>query len=267
MGEFDDEELKITSGGLYDNKAYDVIKLFFEEHKDKVFFGRQIEVIHEQQFYHWVSNRSLRKLAEDGIIKREQRVLKTGGIVMIYWHNSLRYYKRPAQNTVGIVESYSKDIIGSSIGAHGEFLVIEGFAKLQFLLKGRNTSGYNGTKWTATAHNLDLIIEKDGIAYGVEVKNTLGYIDKEEYEIKMKMCKHLGIRPVFAARMLPVIWNYEIYKAGGFALIMKYLMYPEYLQDLAATMKNELFLPVDTPKSLYDGTLNRFNNWHLKNVK
>ena len=49
-------------------------------------------------------------------------------------------------------------------------------------------------------------------------------------------------------------------------LILKYLLYPEYFDDLILVMKNELRLPVDSPKSLYEGTMKRFENWHDRMV-
>ena len=47
-------------------------------------------------------------------------------------------------------------------------------------MAGRNTRTYEGRTWTDTAHDLDFIFERDGAAYGVEVKNTLGYMEHKE---------------------------------------------------------------------------------------
>src|SRR5215831_16443978 len=35
---------------------------------------------------------------------------------------------------------------------------------------------------------------------GVEVKNTLGYMDRIESRQKIRLCTHLNLRPVFAVR-------------------------------------------------------------------
>jgi hypothetical protein len=63
---------------------------------------------------------------------------------------------------------------------------LEGFARHEFVMKGRNTQSYGGKDWTKSGHNLDFIFGRDDIAYGVEVKNTLGYMEQEELRTKMK---------------------------------------------------------------------------------
>ncbi len=70
------------------------------------------------------------------------------------------------------------------MGLHGEFMVLEGFARCQFVMRGRNTREFAGKSWSESGHNLDFIFERDGRAYGIEVKNTLGYMDYEEFQIK-----------------------------------------------------------------------------------
>jgi hypothetical protein len=81
------------------------------------------------------------------------------------------------------------------------------------------------------------------------------------------MCKHLDLRPVFVARMLPKGWIKEIVDEGGFALILKYQLYPWTHKELASQVAMELGLPVDAPKALEDGTMKRFMRWHRKSLR
>jgi hypothetical protein len=67
--------------------------------------------------------------------------------------------------------------------------------------------------------------------------------------------------------MLPKNWINQLVEAGGFALILKYQLYPEILIETVKAMRNFLQLPVDCPNSLKDGTIQRFVNWHEKHVK
>jgi hypothetical protein len=127
---------------------------------------------------------------------------------------------------------------------------------------GRNAQVFDDRVWTQTAHDLDFIFERDEIAYGVEVKNTLGYMEHDEPLTKIDLCDELEIRPVFAVRMLPKSWVKEINDAGGFALILKHQLYPWSHSALAAEVKKELGLPVDSPRALWDGTIDRFSRWH-----
>jgi hypothetical protein len=89
--------------------------------------------------------------------------------------------------------------------------------------------------------------------YGVEVKNTLGYMDYEEFQTKIRLCQFLGVRPVFAVRMLPRTWIRELIAVGGFALVLRYQLYPWTHRELARRVARELGLPVDAPRSLADG--------------
>jgi hypothetical protein len=87
-------------------------------------------------------------------------------------------------------------------------MVLEGFARNELVMKGRNARSYGGKEWTRTGHNLDFIFERDDVAYGVEVKNTLGYMDQEALQTKIEMCKWLGIKPVFVDQAcVQIVWH------------------------------------------------------------
>lgn len=231
-----------------------------------MFFSRQLEVQHEDDYFHWITNRALRELRDSGRILGESRSLSTGSSINLLWHKGYRFYRRSASRVVALVEEYADPNIGGAVGLHGEFMVLEGFARSEFVMRGKNTREFSGKTWTETDHNLDFIFEKDGQGYGVEVKNTLGYMEYEELQTKVRLCQFLGIRPVFAARMLPRTWMNELITAGGFGLILKYQLYPWSHKELARRVANELGLPVDAPRALKEGTMNRFMAWHRKNL-
>lgn len=143
---------------------------------------------------------------------------------------------------------------------------MEGFARSQFIMRSRSVRSHGEKTWTETEHDLDFVFEKDNRTYGVEVKNTLRYIEYAEFTTKIRMCKALGVVPVFAARMLPKSWIYELGRAGGFALILKYQLYPWSHRELARRVRSELGLPVDAPRGLAEGTMARFLRWHAARV-
>lgn len=249
-----------------EERARDALERFFEQHRERVFFSRQVEVIHEAEWFHWVTNRALRDLMERHVIRGEVRPLETGGSVHLMWHRAYRYYRREAARVVGLVEEYADPNIGGALGLHGEAMVLEGFARKQFVMHGRNAQSFQDLAWTRTQHDVDFIFERDGVAYGVEVKNTLGYMQHEELRLKIELCRAIGVRPVFAVRMLPKSWIKEIVDAGGFALIIKYQLYPWAHRDLANRVREEFELPVDAPRALQDGTVQRFVRWHEQHV-
>lgn len=246
--------------------AREGLEQFFEANREAVFFSRQIEVKYEDRWYHWITNRALRSLIQDKLVKSETRPLATGGSVHLMWHRGHRYYRRDASNVVQLVEEYANPNIGGAVGLHGEHMVLEGFARRQFVMRGRHAKSLGARNWDKSAHDLDFIFERDSVGYGIEVKNTLGYMDYDELKVKVRMCSELGIKPVFAARMLPKSWIREIVDGGGFALIMKYQLYPLAHRELARRVSGQLGLPVDTPKALADGTMDRFVRWHERNL-
>ncbi len=221
---------------------------------------------HEDEFFHWISNRALKELIDGGRIHAEIRPLATGGSIKLLWHPSYRYYKRAAKRVIEIVEEYANPNIGAALGLHAEMLILEGFARNEFVMKGRDSRTYGNNKWTETEHDLDFIFVRDSVAYGVEVKNKLGYMDYDELKIKIRLCIKLGIKPLFVVRMIPGHWIYEISRAGGFALILKYQLYPWTHRELAKMVANELELPVDSPRALEQGTMDRFLRWHKENM-
>lgn len=247
-------------------EARDHLREFFNTNREQVFFSRQLEVLNENKYFHWITNRAVHDLAGEGLIRSESRGLRTGTSIKLVWHKGYRFYKRSARSLVSLVKEYSDPNIGAALGLHGEMMVLEGFARSQFMMASRNTREYHGKAWTRTEHDLDFIFERDGIAYGLEVKNTLGYMDRDEFLLKIRLCGSIGIRPVFVCRMLPKSWIHDLNRAGGFALILKYQLYPWAHRDLANRVKEGLGLPVGAPRYLEEGTMARFLNWHAKQM-
>jgi hypothetical protein len=180
----------------------------------------------------------------------------------LLWHRNFRYYKREAKRVASVVDEYANPNIGAALGLHGELMVLEAFARAEFVMRGRETRGFRNRSWSKSDHDLDFVFERDGIAYGVEVKNTLGYMNYDELLLKIELCKYLNLRPVFVVRMMPKSWMFELIEAGGFGLILKYQLYPWTHKELGRHVARELGLPIDSPRAIQDGTMTRFLKWH-----
>jgi hypothetical protein len=145
-------------------------------------------------------------------------------------------------------------------------MIVEAFARNQFLLVGRESKAYGESRWSKTEHDLDLIVERDGVGYGIEVKNTLSYMNEQELRVKLGLCEHIGVRPIFVVRMLPRTWANDIIVAGGYAMILGWQLYPRAQAELAKTIREELGLPVDSPTAVAQGTMEKLLAWHRRNV-
>lgn len=244
-------------------KARSRLLAHFIDHPTTVFYSRQLEVLFEDEFFHWVTNRALRGLIKEGHVLSEARRLDIGSEIKLVWIKSFRFYKRAATEVFELVNQYTSSATDGTLGMQGEHLVLAAFARNQYVLISEEASAYKGVQWTESGHDLDFLFEKDGVGYGVEVKNTLGYLDVDEFITKIRMCRHIGVKPVFAVRMLPRTWAQALVRAGGYAMIMKYQFYPWTHQGLSGDIRNKLMLPVDTPKRIEDGTMKRFESWVL----
>ncbi len=244
-----------------EDKARARLLAYFVDHPEEVFYSRQLEIMFEDEFFHWITNRALRRLVAESLVLSEARKLDIGSNIILVWHKSFRFYKRAAKQVYDLVNAYTTAAGDGTLGMQGEHLVLAAFARRQFVLRGEETNEFSGKKWTQTNQDLDFIFERDGIAYGIEVKNTLGYLDSDEFVAKIQMAQFLGIRPVFAVRALPKSWIDALWRCGGYAMVMRYQFYPWTHAHLATEIRTKLRLPIDTPKKIADGTMDRFEKW------
>lgn len=245
-----------------ERRAVEELRAFFEANQERVFSSRQIEIQFEDQYFHWITHRAVKVLADEGLVLIEGRTLASGAPINFVWHRRNRYTRRQVKEVQEIVERYSHPDFTAALGNTGELLVSDGFGRFGFVQRGRDTRAFRERAWTKSAHNLDFLVERDEVVYGVEVKNTLPYISDRELNIKLALCDHLGISPVFVVRAMPKIWIQEVARRGGFTLVLKYHLYPLSHRGFAMEVKEKLGLPVDAPKALHDGTMQRFVAWH-----
>ena len=166
--------------------------------------------------------------------------------------------KRRVMASARHVEKYSDVKHTRVAGRHLESLVKAQLKASQFEIVGEHSSEYAGRKWVETDHNLDFIAHKKGknLTIGVEVKNTLGIIPREEIDIKIDICKHLGIVPVFAVRWIKPHSNC-IHKQGGFSWMFKVQMFPLGYEKFVSDFSKRFSI---RGKSGNDGmSRNRFN--------
>lgn len=256
------------------DEAKVAIRRLFEEHADRVFYVRQLQVLLEDKFFHWITARALDELEEEGFVRAEMAPLMSrlhvGTLpgaetaIRLVWFRGNRYWRRRAETVRKLVAQFSSPEFGRALGRHGEQMFDAALPRAGFLPRARNVREYRGGSWTATAHDLDRVFERDGVAYGAEVKNTLDYITLDELRVKLRMCEVLGLKPLFIVRMAPKSYVEEVRRAGGFTLIFKFQLYPHGHGDLAERVRRELGLPVDCPAAVADGTVRRLLNRHLR---
>lgn len=236
----------------------------FNKWPQEVFYGRQIEVLFEDKFFHWITTRALGELKDSGTIVSTEMVLEGATRVRFYWSTRNRYWKRRSQAARKLILEYSAPSFCRGLGHHAETIFTAAFATVGFLPTAEKVRSYSGIQWDESGHDLDRVFERDGIAYGTEIKNSLDYISADELRTKVRMCRKFGIKPLFIVRMAPKSYIEEVRQAGGFTLIFKWQLYPYGHEDLARRIRERFRIPVDCPRAIERGTVERFLKWHLK---
>ena len=267
--EFYDYEEELQASNPRDNKI-DEAKLalmarFFTNDATAVYYGRQLEIALEKDYYHWITKKALNELVAEGKINFNEETLDYHK-AHFYYPRRHRYPRRQISRTINLIAEFSEPTFTHAVGYQGESLADAGFACTGFWIRQRKVKEVDGKKWDQTNHDLDRLIERDGIRYGVEIKNQLAYIEQREFQIKIEMCRFFGIRPFFIARMMPKSYIYDVVQAGGFALILGEQHYPLTAVDLMRRVRDQLNLPVAIIRELPDTTLSRFEKWHIKQL-
>jgi len=250
----------------YFEAAQAEIRDLYDEDKDSVFYLRQLQVKFEKKYFHWVTNNALLGLLKIGYLKDHRIEQLSGTSTRYFVHRSNRYPKRAIKELEDAIRSYSQDNVTRGCGHRAEDLFCKALALRGFMPSGPKINEYKGIRWAKTEHDLDFVFERDGIEYGCEIKNTLGYIDKEELDIKIEMCTSFNIRPLFIMRYAPKPYIKLIYENGGFALLFETQIYELGQVELVEKIKEVTGLPVICTKSIPDGIIDRFEKWHKTKV-
>lgn len=231
-----------------------------------VFYERQILILFEDQFFHWITAKALHELIEERLIQSEKLPLAENTEIRFYIAKGHRNWRRQAAAIRDIVLQFSTPAFGRALGHHGETMIDAALPRFGFLPVAKNVREYQGKKFPLSEHDLDRVFVRNGVAYGTEIKNRLDYIEKEELKIKLVMCQFFGIRPLFIMRMAPKSYLYEIFKASGYGMTLKWQLYPYGHLQFAKEVHQTLRLPVDSPAAIADATIQRFLDWHRKSL-
>jgi hypothetical protein len=251
-------------------RAMPMILEFFRERPTEVFYLRQVQAHFERPFYHWVTARAVKELVDVRAIKQEARPLQaTGeGQVNFLYYPTARYTRRLIQRKLDLIRAFSDESLGRACGRQAEILFSRTLMAKGFRLVEENARAYKGAVWTESGHDLDFIVERDGVGYGCEVKNRFEYIDPVEMRSKVRMCLRLGLRPLFIVRASPKSYIEEARLVGGFTKVFVARIFPFGHMSMVNAIRSELpGLPVDSPRDLPGSILDTFEGWHIRRLR
>lgn len=244
------------------------INEFFQqgEREKAVFYVMQLQVIFEQQFFHWITYKGIDELVDEGELCDEIRPLgeKPQPNVRFIFHPKCRSTKRLMTRKLNLIRRFSAEDVSRGCGRYAEILFSRALMMNRFTFISENAREYRGRQLDESSSDLDYIFERDGHAYGCEIKNRFGYISHRLLNLKMQICQHLGLTPLFILRMAPKSYIEEVRTAGpGFTLIFHTHIYTEGHRQLVEEIRQEFEgFPVDSPRDLPGSISNRFIRWH-----
>lgn len=231
--------------------------------QQKVVTDRELKVRLEREFFPWIIGRALNAMVKQGIIRRvgypgrrsrSKRIPESFFIL----------YGTNYEKISGILEAkrrVSRDVNSiltahAPAGAHAESLFEKAFLELNFEILKRDASEFRGRKVKARVKgkqlpDLDFIIEKDKVIYGVDIKNWIKYEYATRTEVKKKvsLALDLGVVPFIIARYVDKETIYqEVVLKGGICYPYLTLLVPPTFESLAEEAGSVLgypILPVD----------------------
>jgi hypothetical protein len=255
------------------DEAKAAIERFFKgtEQRETVFYIMQLEVIFENDFYHWITYKAIDELVYERRLRDELQPLHKEhqqAKVRFIFHPSCRSTKRQIKRKLDLIRRFSAEDVSRGCGRYAEILFSRGLMISGFKFIAENTRQYQNRKWDATTHDLDYIFERDERAYGCEIKNRFEYMRSDEIALKIQICRHLGLIPLFIVRAAAKSYVNTVWTTSkGFTLIFQTHIYTEGHRDLVERIKQEFKgLPVDCPKDLPGSIVNRFLKWHRKQL-
>jgi hypothetical protein len=203
----------------------------------------QLQVLFEDRYFHTLTYRALQRLIDEGFL-RFRHVTDGPRSLIVVWRHNLRYVERPIQGHLKLTADYSHEVVSKATGRYAETLVSFGLRTLGLRVITRNSRQFRDRVWTSTQHDLDFVLEGPTGPVGVEVKNTFDYMAMNEFNIKLDMCQHLGLTPLFIVRSRDNIRWQTSRERGGLMYMFKSKVFPPGYEELVGRIWREMRLPV-----------------------
>jgi hypothetical protein len=222
----------------------------------QVVSDRELKVRLEHDFFPWVVGRVANKLIRDGkimLVKPPGRKGRMGTPDNFYMDLSVKYEdilrlllkKRK-------VSAYVNSLLTrlSPAGFHAEDVFEMAFNSLRFKILGRDVSEFEGRRVSGVEGkeppNLDFIIEKNNLTYGVDIKNWIKYEFATIPEVmdKVRLAIELDVIPFICARYVDKDTFYKIVRIPGTVYQYRSLILPPEFRDLAHEANALLGYPI-----------------------
>ena len=228
----------------YKKKAKPIILDLLNKHS--FLSQRSIQLILEQDnFWHTVTWNAIRDLEKEGKL-RTAKYPPRGNFPTWVYKPDLRINDIKKEIDRELKPLYKEFMdASSSMGKYCEDIIEKALTKAGFitLSRGENTKYFRGRMYPKK-NDLDFIAYKEGVFYGIEVKNLLAYPTWiEDVVNKMAVAEYHGIQFVLISRALGP-YGYELFKCGGLHIEFDKLIWSPDFSSLAERLEERLYFPI-----------------------
>lgn len=240
-------------------KAKDAVLALFKEQNIQVAFDCEIRYRLENQFPHDVTGFAIRDLETNKLLVKTGLPGRQGASRL-----PIQFYKLPDSDYKQIIPLMHEKLhletfiigVAYEMGKHAESAWWRAFKRNNWETypstedEPLGINEYQG-RTCSTGHDIDFVAQKDGIEYGVEVKNGLNYPDDLLW--KLTVAAELDTVPLIIARWLnpgqvPVISNL----GGAGPIYYKDAIYSKTYSDLITQTKQVLGTPIEVRDEVDD---------------
>lgn len=240
-------------------EAKNAILNLFQTQALTVAYDRELRYRLEGSFPHDQVGEALRQLKDEGSLKQTNVPGRRG----TGEHPNV-FYRLPNSNYNDLLPIMKTKLdlsifigsVGREMGRYAELAWWRAFERNGWAVypasenELQGVSEYKGRKAT-TGHNIEFVAEKDGIEYGVEVKNRLPYPDDLYW--KLLVCVDLQVVPLIIARWLNPGQPRIIEALGGAKpFVYKSAIYAKTYEPIVDKVKSILGYPIDAREDVDD---------------
>jgi len=222
----------------------------FYHSRNAPFHFRHLQVLFETQYFHIATAKAIYRLIDQGLLTA---VPFQAGANEVSFLIPSRALQSPKGNSIveshmkskaKVIALYDNPEISKDLGDHFESLVKLELRANQLRIVDTHTNSYRGKQWIKSKANLDIIAEHpDGRAFGIQAKNELKGIEKEELLEQLYICAFLQVKPIFIVRYMP--WDFvpDVIKRGGFVITLGTQLWPIGHRKLCEQIREKMSIP------------------------
>lgn len=242
-GEFNQKHIAFTK------LATAALAEFFRWRKTPFHF-RHLQVLFETEFFHISTAQAIYDLFDQGTLHPTPFQAGANKVTFIdptkasSTPNKKRILLSHMKAKAKVIASYDNPSITKDLGDHFESIVKLELRANQLQITALHTNTYKGKKWTKSKANLDIIAEHpDGRAFGIQAKNELKSMEKDELIEQLDICACLGLKPLFILRYLPWSLVPFVTHRSGFVITLGTQSYPIGHRKLCYQIKRKMSIP------------------------